>query len=532
MVLTFGSEYERREAPDPAAEKRSFPCHAFARNIARRKATGVGVPKIASCPMPARPSRDVDAGTTAQDFTHGVWDSPSVQVQARFGDKPPIQFVAKRHRPAVRIHDHVSLVTAAGFQQEHPRVRIGCEPCSDNRPRRTYAAHDVVEPCCPDFGAQPALVCPNPRKNPLHHASWYRRLRVASISPPGQVARRACLAPERTRALSGKCDQSRRHTLRTRRNVIETRCTNGRGVKMPKLLSGCRRPRGFIDERTDLLGPRCQRRVAGTQGNNLSGAKSTRHPRLIFQMNHSVFAGNLIPGWLVLPGGCSDFVGERAADRRLLRHRHHQGLIGGQILAKALTEFLRIDPDVTVAIGGDIDSSGGHRSCLSDLTEALTCLRRERCNIDQARDVRRVAGFGDHRATVGMPHQKHRTVLLRDHLAGAIGIVGEGSERVLDRAQGLVPHSGQFNDNLAPVGGAAPEAMHKYDCWFAGHARFAFRGLGNLVVSSFAFGGADGAVERKDLQRPFEFGNPAAGHLEDSCWSCRARPGRCVGETP
>jgi len=89
--------------------------------------------------------------------------------------------------------------------------------------------------------------------------------------------------------------------------------------------------------------------------------------------------------------------------------------------------------------------------------------------------------------------------LLRDHLPGAIGVIGEGSERVLDRPQGLVPHSVQFSDNLAPVGGSTPKAMHKYDCWFAGHARFAFRGLGNFVVSRFAFGGAAGAVE----QQPF-----------------------------
>src|ERR1700710_2198063 len=50
-------------------------------------------------PMSARPCRDIDAGTTAQDLSHLVWDRPSVQARVRFGDKTPIQFTTERHRP-------------------------------------------------------------------------------------------------------------------------------------------------------------------------------------------------------------------------------------------------------------------------------------------------------------------------------------------------------------------------------------------------------------------------------------------------
>src|SRR5689334_10117072 len=99
-------------------------------------------------------------------------------------------------------------------------------------------------------------------------------------------------------------------------------------------------------------------------------------------MDHPVFAGNLIPGWLTLPRWCGDLVAECAADRGCLRHRHDKRLVCRQVLTEALTKFRRIDPNESVAIGCDVHRSGRRRCRLGDLTEAFTSLRCEGSDID------------------------------------------------------------------------------------------------------------------------------------------------------
>src|SRR6516165_1518968 len=116
--------------------------------------------------MSARPCRNIDTGAATQDLTHRVRDRAAVQTWIRFGDKTPIQFAAKRHRPAVRIGNHVRLVAASGFQQKHAYVRICCKPRGDDRAGGTSTADDIVE-LRADFGSQGALVCANARGETL-----------------------------------------------------------------------------------------------------------------------------------------------------------------------------------------------------------------------------------------------------------------------------------------------------------------------------------------------------------------------------
>src|SRR5262249_45345561 len=67
--------------------------------------------------------------------------------------------------------------------------------------------------------------------------------------------------------------------------------------------SGHRRLCGLIDQGRHFARLRRERRVACTQRDDLLGAEPSRHSLLVFRMDHSILAGDLIPGWLVLPRG-------------------------------------------------------------------------------------------------------------------------------------------------------------------------------------------------------------------------------------
>src|SRR5262249_20766076 len=53
----------------------------------------------------ARPRRNINAGASSEDFTHGIRNRSSIQVRIWFSHEAPIQFAAKRHWPTVRIRD-------------------------------------------------------------------------------------------------------------------------------------------------------------------------------------------------------------------------------------------------------------------------------------------------------------------------------------------------------------------------------------------------------------------------------------------
>ncbi|MNR32417.1 hypothetical protein D3C85_1500030 [compost metagenome] len=94
---------------------------------------------------------------------------------------------------------------------------------------------------------------------------------------------------------------------------------------------------------------------------------------------------------------------------------------------------------------------------------ALARIGSEGGNIDQADDVGHVAHLGDHGAAVGVTDQQHGTGLLRHHLAGSLGVVGQRGQGQLNRLQLGKTVSKQLGDDSAPVHGAAPKAVNQND---------------------------------------------------------------------
>src|SRR5262245_52311818 len=91
--------------------------------------------------------------------------------------------------------------------------------------------------------------------------------------------------------------------------------------------SAPRRLRGLIDQGRHFARLRRQPCVACPERDNLPGTQPFGHSLLVFWMDHSIFTGYLIPGWLALPGWRGDLVTECAADRGFLRHSHDKRLI-------------------------------------------------------------------------------------------------------------------------------------------------------------------------------------------------------------
>ncbi|MNV85360.1 hypothetical protein D3C71_1793100 [compost metagenome] len=87
-------------------------------------------------------------------------------------------------------------------------------------------------------------------------------------------------------------------------------------------------------------------------------------------------------------------------------------------------EFVRVQPQVTIAVRRQI-RRGFRQMLLSDAAGAFARIRREGGDEHQCFDVVLVAGLADHRTAIGMPHQHHRALHLRHHLARALGIVGQ-----------------------------------------------------------------------------------------------------------
>ena len=65
-----------------------------------------------------------------------------------------------------------------------------------------------------------------------------------------------------------------------------------------------------------------------------------------------------------------------------------------------------------------------------------------------------------------MTDQQNGPVDLLDHLLSSPRIVGQRHQRILDRVQRPKAATIELDDDLAPVGGATPEAMDKNDSWW------------------------------------------------------------------
>src|SRR5262249_59539903 len=111
------------------------------------------------------------------------------------------------------------------------------------------------------------------------------------------------------------------------------------------------------------------------------------HAALSDRGNHAVVPRHLIPGRLLLPSRIRDGLTEYRSDRRLLRHGHHERLVGGHVLAETLVELVLLDPDIPVRVPLDIPERW-RRKPLADLTKALTGVGSECGDVHEPNDVR------------------------------------------------------------------------------------------------------------------------------------------------
>ncbi|MNI44771.1 hypothetical protein D3C73_991640 [compost metagenome] len=123
---------------------------------------------------------------------------------------------------------------------------------------------------------------------------------------------------------------------------------------------------------------------------------------------------------------------------------------------------------------------------LGNAAGALTTVRRECSDVDQALHIGLVAGFGDHRAPVGVPDQHHRAIDLADHPARPLGVVDQRGQRQLDRLHLVVALAVQFQDHLGPVCGPAPEPMDEEDGRCGAHALISGSGRAECRPSGYS----------------------------------------------
>lgn len=220
------------------------------------------------------------------------------------------------------------------------------------------------------------------------------------------------------------------------------------------------------------------------QLNRLPRLHARRHEPLRLGANAAILLGDLIPRRLHLPRHLGHTVTKRRRNRRLLRHRHNKPLLPRRILTKRLMELLRPDPEEPIAVRDEAALRRRHGGVpLRDAGQALALVGREGGDVDEADDVGQFAAhLGDDGPAVGVPDEEHVAVDLRDHLARARGVVGEGGEGQLDGVLAGVAAAVEVEDDAGPVGGVAPEAVDEDDGGFAHFVDRSPSGWPNVVV--------------------------------------------------
>lgn len=111
------------------------------------------------------------------------------------------------------------------------------------------------------------------------------------------------------------------------------------------------------DEARDFFRVTGKAGVAGIQRENGLGVHSLRHYLLELGVDHSVVVRDLIPGGLVPPCGLRDVVAKGGNHRGFLRDSHDEALLLAEVLTERLLELVRLDPEVTIAVGKDVGCS-------------------------------------------------------------------------------------------------------------------------------------------------------------------------------
>jgi hypothetical protein len=127
-------------------------------------------------------------------------------------------------------------------------------------------------------------------------------------------------------------------------------------------------------------------------------------------------------------------------------------------------EFRLVEEQIAVLRRQDRRDRHAGRRVRDDRLNGLALVRGERRDVDEPRDFRVGAGFGDDNAAVGMTDQHHRPLRLRDREPGGGHIVGQGGRRVLNDAD-VVTVLLQDVVDAFPAGAVDKAAVHEDDGW-------------------------------------------------------------------
>src|ERR1700722_790536 len=105
------------------------------------------------------------------------------------------------------------------------------------------------------------------------------------------------------------------------------------------------------------------------------GIGALRHHALLIRIDRSVFGGHHVPGWLVLPGGIRNLMGERVGRDRHLRYSHELRLIAWNVRCEVSHEMRLVYPPKPVAIR--CERLGRLWQGLFDRRTALTFIERK-----------------------------------------------------------------------------------------------------------------------------------------------------------
>lgn len=164
------------------------------------------------------------------------------------------------------------------------------------------------------------------------------------------------------------------------------------------------------------------------------GTGALGHHPLRVDRDHLVVGRHQIPARLALPGRHGRLAIQGGDTPGDLRVSHECRDIGLHIGRERGGELRVIERQEAVLRRQDRRHRRAGSRIGDQLADRFTLVGRERCDVDQPRDLRIGARFGDDDATIGMTDQNDIAVGGGDGALGDGNVVGQGGGRVLDDA--------------------------------------------------------------------------------------------------
>src|SRR5271165_1690542 len=165
-------------------------------------------------------------------------------------------------------------------------------------------------------------------------------------------------------------------------------------------------------------------RVAGLDFRHF-GAGPFVHRALEVRVYHPVLRRDDAVAGLRLPGWRGDRRTQGATVDRYLRDRHELRLSGRQVGRKIRRELRLIDQQIAVRGWRDAVRCGSDAA--QERADLLALVRCEGGDIDQARDMRVVAGLGDDSAAIAVADEHGRTGLAVEDAVGGGNVIRQRS---------------------------------------------------------------------------------------------------------